>query len=417
LALEPRTFSGKPSKDRRERFDMKPFFKEPLARRDLLSRGAAIMGGSALAGLGVSAAAPTAAAQTGGPQTTGPQTTGPQTTGPKIPYAQTAAPNTATPANPGGRADMTTIGNVGTDLNGFDPTAMLTDWDTGTLGRENGRTVRSFVIEAIDMDIEIAPGVIFPAWTFNGRVPGPAIRVTEGDLVRILFRNLGSKEHSLHFHGVHSARMDGVPGTPGLIQPGEEFTYEFSAKPFGCHLYHCHALPLRHHMHKGMYGAFIVDPDPALHPDEADVARSRLLGTPQNANWQEFVMVMNGFDTNFDAANEFYAVNTVAHHFTKNPIPVDKSRPVRIYLINATEFDPINSFHLHANFFDYYDHGTTLSPTLRIVDTIMQCQAQRGIIEFSFADHEPGQYMFHAHQVEFTELGWMGFFDVREPGA
>lgn len=99
------------------------------------------------------------------------------------------------------------------------------------------------------------------------------------------------------------------------------------------------------------------------------------------------------------------------------PIRIDKSRPVRIYLVNVTEFDPINSLHLHANFFDYYDTGTTLTPTLRTVDLIMQCQAQRGILEFSFAEHEDGMYMFHAHQSEFTELGWVGMFDVRGPEA
>ncbi|MHA1545520.1 MAG: multicopper oxidase domain-containing protein, partial [Alphaproteobacteria bacterium] len=65
-----------------------------------------------------------------------------------------------------------------------------------------------------------------------------------------------------------------------------------------------------------------------------------------------------------------------------------------------------------ANFFNYFDHGTTLTPTLQTVDTIMQCQAQRGILEFSFADHMPGLYMFHAHQSEFAELGWMANFEV-----
>ena len=61
--------------------------------------------------------------------------------------------------------------------------------------------------------------------------------------------------------------------------------------------------------------------------------------------------------------------------------------------------------------------GTTLTPTLRTVDLFMQCQAQRGILEFSFAEHEDGMYMFHAHQSEFTELGWVGMFDVRGPEA
>jgi FtsP/CotA-like multicopper oxidase with cupredoxin domain len=331
-----------------------------------------------------------------------------------MPAAPAPDPYAAPSAHSGGHGDMMTVGLVDHAANGFDPSAMLTEWDTGTLSTtEDGRPLRTFEVEAVDKDIEIAPGVIFPAWTFNGRVPGPALRAKEGERLRIIFRNYGSHPHSMHFHGIHSARMDGVPGA-GLINPGEEFIYEFDAKPFGCHLYHCHALPLKRHMHKGMYGAFVIDPDPARQLEFTDVAKSRLLGSPENAGWQEFVMVMNAFDTNFDNENEFYAVNSIAHAYARVPIRIVKSKPVRIYLVNVTEFDPINSFHLHANFFDYFDTGTTLTPTLRTVDLIMQCQAQRGILEFSFKDHEPGSYMFHAHQAEFTELGWMGMFDVVE---
>jgi FtsP/CotA-like multicopper oxidase with cupredoxin domain len=312
----------------------------------------------------------------------------------------------------GAHGAMITVGEVDAARNGFDPTAMLTDWDVGTVSTmADGRTLRTFEITAEDKEIEIAPGIMFPAWTYNGRVPGPALRATEGDRLRIVFRNYGSHPHSMHFHGIHSARMDGVSGA-GLVGPGDEFVYEFDARPFGCHLYHCHALPLKRHIHKGMYGAFVIDPDPARHPEHSEIARSRLLGTPENVLWQEFVMVMNAFDTNFDGENEVYAVNTVAHAYMKRPIYVDRARPVRVYLVNVVEFDPINSFHLHANFFDYFDQGTTLTPTLKIVDLIVQCQAQRGILEFSFAGHEPGLYMFHPHQSEFTELGWVGMFDV-----
>lgn len=317
----------------------------------------------------------------------------------------------------GSHGNMLTVGDVDGVRNGFDPSTMLTEWETGTVSQmPDGRTLRSFEVTAVDKEIEIAPGVMFPAWTFNERVPGPALRAKEGDRLRITFKNAGSHPHSMHFHGIHSARMDGIVGA-GVIGPGEEFIYEFDAYPFGCHLYHCHALPLKRHMHKGMYGAFVIDPDPVRHPEHADAARSRLHGTPENAAWQELVMVMNAFDTNFDNENEFYAVNTVAHHFSRHPIPIVRSKPVRVYLINVTEFDPINSLHLHGNFFDYFDHGTTLTPTLRIVDTVMQCQAQRGILEFTFKDHETGHYMFHAHQSEFTELGWMGMFNVQETTA
>jgi FtsP/CotA-like multicopper oxidase with cupredoxin domain len=332
---------------------------------------------------------------------------------------QMVAANQAESMQPhlGAHGAMMTVGNVDNVANGFDPIAMLTDWDRGTVSTlPDGRTLRTFQMRAEDKTIEIAPGVMFPAWTYNGRVPGPALRAKEGERIRVVFENNGSHPHSIHFHGIHAARMDGIPGA-GMVDPGDQFVYEFDAKPFGCHLYHCHALPLKRHIHKGMYGAFVIDPDPDRHPQHLEVARSRLLGSPENAEWQELVIVMNGFDTNFDDENEFYAANTVAHAYAKTPIRIVKNRPVRIYLVNVLEFDLINSFHLHGNFFDYFDQGTTLTPTLKTVDLITQCQAQRGIIEFTFADHEPGLYMFHAHQSEFTELGWMGMFDVVEEVA
>ena len=307
---------------------------------------------------------------------------------------------------------MITLGEVNHENNGFDPHALLTEWNTGNVSTlPSGQRLREYDIEAIEREIEVAPGVFYPAWTYNGQVPGPTVRATEGDRIRIRFTNQGEHMHTLHFHGMHGARQDGIPGVLEAA-PGQTVVYEFEAKPFGCHLYHCHSSPFKRHLHKGLYGAFVIDPDPSRHPEEAEVARSRSLGTPENQRWQELLMVMNAFDTNFDEENEVYAVNSIPHAFMKKPIQIERDRPVRVYLINVTEFDPINSFHLHANFFDYYDHGTTLTPTSRTIDTVMQCQGQRGILEFSFADFEPGLYMFHAHQAEFVELGWMSAFEV-----
>jgi manganese oxidase len=263
---------------------------------------------------------------------------------------------------------MMLMGEVDHARNGFDPLQILVDWDYGTASQlENGQTLREYDIVAVDQEVEIAPGIFFPAWTYNGRIPGPTIRCTEGDRIRINFVNAGSHPHTIHFHGIHPFEMDGVPGAgPGMIDTGDSFVYEFDAEPFGCHLYHCHAIPLTRHIHKGLYGAFIVDPKAGRPPA------------------REFVIVMNAFDTNFDGANEIYAANTVGHEYMRRPIPALVDELIRIYLINITEFDPINSFHLHAEFFDYYDHGTTLEPTLRKVDTIMQCQAQRGILEIKY---------------------------------
>ncbi len=278
--------------------------------------------------------------------------------------------------------------------NGFNPTDLLRDFDMGRTRRmASGRTLREWEIVAADKEVEVAPGIKYPAWTFNGRVPGPTLRAREGELLRIRFVNGSAHPHTMHFHGIHRAELDGVPGVgPGLIQPGDSFVYEFDAEPFGLHLYHCHAGPLAEHIARGMYGTYIVDPKQGR--EDAD----------------ELMMMMNGFNTNFDAeGNQVYAVNTVAFHYNNEPIKVKRGELVRIYLTNILELDPINSFHLHANFFDFYPTGTRLQPT-DFTDTIAMVQGQRGILEVRFPF--TGMFMFHAHKTEFAELGWMGFFEV-----
>jgi manganese oxidase len=294
----------------------------------------------------------------------------------------------------GGGASGTSHGGNGTagdvDVSRFDPMRFLRDFDYGEVRQEGGRTVREWEISAEEAEIEVAPGVMYPAWAYNGQVPGPTLRATEGDRLRVVFRNRGTHPHTIHFHGFHPANMDGVFE---LVGPGQEFVYEFDAEPFGCHLYHCHTMPLKKHIEKGLYGAFIVDPKEGR--PEAD----------------EMVMVLNGFDTNFDGANEVYAVNTVAFHHQKHPIQIKKGELVRIYAVNVLEFDLINSFHVHANFFDYYPTGTRLEPS-EYTDTKMLAQGERGILEFRY--DFPGRFMFHAHVSEFAELGWMGLFEVGE---
>ena len=284
------------------------------------------------------------------------------------------------------------VGTVDHERNGFDPSEILTDFDPGEVSRDSsGRTVREYQFVAVDKEIEIAPGIMFPAWTYNGRVPGPTIRATEGDRIRIEIVNSSAHPHTIHFHGFHRAGVDGVPGA-GEVPPGETFVYDFIAEPFGTHLYHCHSHPLAQHIHRGLYGAFIVDPKK---------------GRPEA---HEMVMVMNAFDTNFDNENEVYAVNTIAFAYVNEPIAIRTNELQRAHVINITEFDPINSIHLHANFFDLYRTGTSLEAD-EFTDVISMGQAERHMIEFKY--REPGRYMFHAHQTEFVDLGWMSFFEVR----
>ena len=182
------------------------------------------------------------------------------------------------------------------------------------------------------------------------------IRATEDDLLRVRFVNAGSHPHTIHFHGIHPANMDGVFE---VVESGDEFIYEFPARPAGMHLYHCHTTPLKKHIHKGLYGAFIIDPQEPRPPA------------------QELVMVMNGYDTDGDGSNNFYTVNGRTFYYAKYPIRVKRSKKVRIFLANLTEFDLINSFHLHGEFFRYQPTGT--GDNWEYTDTVMQCQGQRGV--------------------------------------
>lgn len=275
----------------------------------------------------------------------------------------------------------------------FDPEKYLREFNYGLISKlEDGRTLREFTIIAEDDKImEVSPGVFYNVWTFNGTVPGPTIRATEGDLVRIYFINNGSKEHTMHFHGIHQAEMDGVFETVG--SGGGRFTYEFEAGPVGVHPYHCHVMPLEEHIAHGLYGVYIVD------PKESRPAAD------------EMVMVLNGLDTDFDTENNFYAANTIPFYYQHHPIQINTNELIRVYVVNMVEFDPINNLHLHGNLYYYYPTGTDTVPST-YTDMITLSQTERGIMEFEYT--YPGKYLFHAHKVEFSEKGWVGIFLVKD---
>ena len=275
----------------------------------------------------------------------------------------------------------------------FDPMKYLRDFDYGIVSTlSDGTILREYTIIAEDDKvIEISPGVFYNVWTYNGSVPGPTIRATEGDVVRINFINNGSKEHTIHFHGIHPSEIDGVFEPVG--RGGGEFIYEFEAGPVGVHPYHCHIMPLEEHIMHGLYGVFIVDPKEGR--EQAD----------------EMVMVLNGFDTDFDTENNFYAANTIPFYYQHHPIQINTNQLIRVYVVNMVEFDPINNFHLHGNLYEYYPTGTDRIPSF-YTDMITLSQTERGIMEFTYT--YPGNYLFHAHKVEFSEKGWVGIFQVSD---
>jgi len=144
----------------------------------------------------------------------------------------------------------------------------------------------------IDLDIrivkhEIVPGYSFHALAFNGQVPGPEIRLHEGEWVKVDFTNRTELLHTIHWHGVDlQYENDGVPYvTQQPVMPGATFEYRFQAIPAGTRFYHCHFGTLLHMQH-AMHGALIIEPENDPIKEEFGYER-------------EYTLVLSSFDTNF----------------------------------------------------------------------------------------------------------------------
>ena len=122
-----------------------------------------------------------------------------------------------------------------------------------------GKPVREFHFSASPAKVSLGSGPEFTAWTYNGQVPGPEIRLKAGEIVRVVLRNYLPEGTTIHWHGIPLQNaMDGVPGiTQPPVMPGESFVYEFEAEIPGSFLYHSHA---RYQLDQGLYGPLIVEP-------------------------------------------------------------------------------------------------------------------------------------------------------------
>ena len=270
---------------------------------------------------------------------------------------------------------------------GYNPMSILREFERGTLKKEDGQTIREFNLVAGNSTLQLNRAITYVSWNYNNRLPGPTLRATEGERVRIIFQNEDGHSHSVHFHGIHPAEMDGIKG----VRRGKTTVYEFDAQPYGVHPYHCHIAPVTRHIGKGLYGLLIVDPQKGRPPAD------------------EMVLVMGGYDLDDDGQNELYAFNGIPNYYRNYPIPIYQHQLVRLYLLNAIEFDPAVTFHLHANLFQVYPTGRSLKPHLE-TDVITMGTAERHILEFTYS--YPGKYMFHPHQDYIAEHGCLGFFHV-----
>lgn len=245
---------------------------------------------------------------------------------------------------------------------------------------------KKIIINVTDVELEIGPGDEVKAWAFNNTVPGPPLRFTEDDKVTIEFRNNSTYPHTLHFHGIHNDKNDGV--LP-VIMPGQSYLYNITAEPAGTLMYHCHTMPVSEHIRMGMYGIMVVDPKVPLEPAK------------------EYYMVFSEFSTDANDLTKFiadvYPINGYSYQYLNKPIEFNQTDLLRIYAINvgSTIAAPL---HLHSTIFKVYPSGL-LSNQPYNAQTIPISPGDAVIIEAKWK--YPGTYLFHSHGIQ-EEKGNMG---------
>jgi nitrite reductase (NO-forming) len=249
--------------------------------------------------------------------------------------------------------------------------------------------------------ISIAPGVAYHAWTFNGTVPGPVLRVRQGQTVHFTLINDGTMPHSIDFHAAQTPWS--VNYQP--VAPGKRFSFTWVANYPGVFMYHCGAPVTMYHMANGMYGAIIVDPAQGWTPA------------------QEFVLVQSEFYTHqltdgsysidpnkMDAGTPDYVVfNGYANQYQEHPLVAKAGQPIRIFLVNAgpTLF---SAFHvIGAIFSDTYIDG---NPANHLVGDQTVTVPPGGGMVVELTMPQAGLYPFVSHSFASVGKGAIGVIKV-----
>jgi FtsP/CotA-like multicopper oxidase with cupredoxin domain len=289
--------------------------------------------------------------------------------------------------------------------------------------------VKVFHLTVRDIGFEIFPEKSMMGWGFNGLIPGPVIRVTEGERIRIIVKNeTNDGEHTLHVHGQSKpVTMDGVTFLGQKpIKKGESYTYEFTVNNVGTSWYHCH-VDSAHHVDMGMYGAFIVEPkeeklaydreyimildewptahvhvhsDPSPEPghDEHGVMTLHGDSPPMHEQEAEKEKKRDWYPETYLARQEVYdgfTINGRSFPFTE-PVVVKKGEKVRIRFINAGYQQ--HFMHTHSHRFTVVARDGSYVNEPQKVDTIGVGPGQR--VDVIFEADNPGTWPFHCHRLD-----------------
>jgi nitrite reductase (NO-forming) len=249
---------------------------------------------------------------------------------------------------------------------------------------------------------EVAPGVVYDAWTFDSVVPGPTVRLRVGDTVDFTLVNGAPMPHSMDFHAAEIAPDRAYRN----VMPGDSLHFRFIARVPGAFLYHCGTAPVAAHISNGMYGALIVDPRTARPPaQEYVVVQSEFyMGPPMGADSVHGMY----WDKVLNLPPDYLVFSVVASRYSTPPIPVSLDKPIRLFVVTAGP-NRTSSFHVVGAIFDRVLADGFGRP-LEGLQTWNVAVGGGAVFEFRLA--EAGLYPFVSHAFADATKGAVGVFQA-----
>jgi nitrite reductase (NO-forming) len=276
------------------------------------------------------------------------------------------------------------------------------------IGNRGPQTVR-VDLNAVELEGRLAEGTTFGYWTFNGRVPGPMLRVRVGDTVDVRVKNSADSTmiHSVDFH---AATGPGGGAASTQVDPGAEKSFKFKALIPGLYVYHCATPMVAHHIANGMYGMILVEPEGGLPPVDREfyVMQGEIYTEAAFGNHgsQEFSV-----EKLLNERPEYFVFNGSVGALSKlHPLEAKVGETIRIFFgVGGPNYT--SSFHLIGEIFDrVYNLGGILSEPLRGVQTVTVAAGGAVITEVKL--DVPGNYVLVDHALSRMERGLVGILHV-----
>ena len=259
-----------------------------------------------------------------------------------------------------------------------------------------------------DVTIQIAPGIKYAAWGFQGGAPGPIVHVRQGQTVQMTLTNGGAIPHSIDFHAARIAPNKAFVD----VDPGKSLTFRFTANDPGVFMYHCGTKPVLAHIANGMYGAIVVDPKtplPAAAKSYVLVASEWYLNAPGTGKPAQLDL-----DKARSVMPDWVTFNGYARQYVDHPLTANPGDLVRFYVVDAGP-SLTTAFHIVGTILNkvYPDGDMTPGHELTGVQTF-DVPAGGGAV-FDVKINQPGLYPFVSHSFASVDMGQVGLLKVGNP--